>query len=608
MCGIIGIISRTDVVPELLDGLERLEYRGYDSAGIAVTTGGGISVRRCVGRLSALRSKIAAEPVSGCMGIAHTRWATHGGPSAANAHPHRAGSVTVVHNGIIENFAELRANLEATGRVFSSETDTEVIPHLIDRGLAAGISPLAALRDVVGKLRGAYALAVLVDNVPGQIFVARQGSPLAIGYGETREDGTLDMYVGSDAIALAPLTTRISYLEDGDVAIVASVGALIFDSLGRDVERPVIEVGRDAGDATRGDFPHYMLKEIHQQPQVLAKICATWGRTDGSSPFRRIAFTVAPQSFDRIVLVACGTSYHAAMVAKYWLETWACMPAEVDIASEYRYRDKVFSGRELVVFISQSGETADTLAALRQVAGRVAMRLAVVNIATSSMAREADDVLEIHAGPEIGVASTKAYTAQLLVLAEFALSLGLERGSLQPDQFNFLKQELCSVPHLVTETLSLEPAIAAHARKVAAKDEALFVGRGVCYPAALEGALKLKEVAYINTDGYAAGELKHGPIALIEDRYPAIVLAPSGSLYEKTMSNCSEIEARGGWVLLLTDVIDTHRQQIRLPRTIEMLSCFTTAVALQLLAYHAAVILGCDVDKPRNLAKSVTVE
>lgn len=612
MCGIIAITSKNDVVPDLISGLERLEYRGYDSAGIAVATSGdspALAVRRAVGRLTALRDCISKAPVTGNSGIGHTRWATHGRPTLCNAHPHSAGQVTVVHNGIIENSNELRKVLEASGRTLSSETDTEVIPHLIDEELASGASPLVALQRVTKLLRGAYALAVICESEPSWIYLARRGSPLAIGYGKKEQDGTMDMYAGSDAIAMTPLTNRIAYLEEGDIAVISRVGALVFDDRGKNVDRPIHEVASETeGPGTR-TLPHYMLKEIYEQPTILQRMLEDTGALQKIFSSPKNQTSVDPRRFDRVILVACGTSYHAAMVAKYWLESWSGIAAEVEIASEYRYREKVLTGRELAVFISQSGETADTLAALRQIGGNVALRLAILNVPSSSMAREADTYIDIQAGREIGVASTKAFTAQLMALAILALRLGLERGAIGGDKFSTLQGELAAIPGLVSAVLSLEEGIKTQARRLASADAAFFIGRGVCYPIALEGALKLKEIGYVKTEGYAAGELKHGPIALIEDCFPSIVLAPSGPLHEKTMSNCAEVKARGADVLLLTDVSEVNEPNaILLPRTREMLSCFTTVVALQLLSYHISVLRGCDVDKPRNLAKSVTVE
>jgi glucosamine--fructose-6-phosphate aminotransferase (isomerizing) len=609
MCGIIGIISHTDVVGGLLSGLERLEYRGYDSAGIAVVNSDGIAVRRSKGPLRALRATHAASPVSGNIGIAHTRWATHGVPSERNAHPHCVGRVAVVHNGIVENSSKLRTELAAAGRAFASETDTEVIPHLIEVELARGASPLTAVQRAVSRLDGAYAIAVVFADEPNLMFAARHGSPLVIGYGEPAADGSLDMFVGSDATALAPLTRRISYLEEGDVAILSRVGALVFDRRGADVERAVADVSSAADACSMGAFPHFMLKEIHEQPAILARLNAAWHGGHADAPLRRGEIPGGVDRIDRIVLIACGTSHHAAMIAKYWFEHWTGLPAEAEIASEFRYREKALAGRELAVFISQSGETADTIAALTQVRGRVAARLAVVNVATSSMAREADHAIDIEAGPEIGVASTKAFTAQLFCLASLAIEIGRQRQFLSRDDARALIRDLEDVPRLVAETLALEPLIVRHARWLAPSNAALFMGRGVCYPIALEGALKLKEIGYVKTDGYAAGELKHGPIALVEDGYPVVALAPSGPLLEKTLSNCAEVEARGGSILLLTDAPQAGgRRVICLPRTRELLSCFTTVVALQLLSYHAAVLRDCDVDRPRNLAKSVTVE
>lgn len=609
MCGIVGIVGQSDVVDALLSGLERLEYRGYDSAGIAVVADGALETRRAKGPLKALREVTAARPVSGNTGIAHTRWATHGAPAEHNAHPHCAGVVSVVHNGIVENSSKLKAELVAAGRIFTSETDTEVIPHLIDAALAGGASPLLAMQRAVARLEGSYAIAVVFASEPGTLFVARRGSPLVIGYGDASPDGCFDMFAGSDATALAPLTGRISYLEEGDIAILSRFGAIILDRNGNDTERPVVDVKTAADAYTKAGYPHFMLKEIHEQPTILARLDAAWHGVGETGPLGRIRASLKLDGVDRIILVACGTSYHAAMIAKYWFEQWAGLPAEAETASEFRYREKALSGHELAIFISQSGETADTIAALTQLRGRVAVRLAVVNVATSSMAREADAAIDIQAGPEIGVASTKAFTAQLFCLASLAVEVGRLRGFLSKGDAKSITDGLHELPRLLAETLTQEEAIARHARWLAPSDAALFIGRGVCYPVALEGALKLKEIGYVKTDGYAAGELKHGPIALVDEGYPAVAVATSGPLLEKTLSNCAEIEARGGEILLVTDA---HRligkRVVRLPVSHEQLSCFTSSVALQLLSYHAAVLRSCDVDRPRNLAKSVTVE
>lgn len=609
MCGIFGIIGTSDVTEDLLAGLERLEYRGYDSAGIAVVANSAVHVRRAKGKLENLRALLAEEPISGSIGIGHTRWATHGEPSTRNAHPHRAGAVTIVHNGIIENHAELRRCLEAGGCVFNSDTDTEVIAHLLDTEIGRGPSTLQALLRTLKLLKGAYSLAIIVDTEPDFLFVAKAGSPLAIGYGEEGSDETRDVYIGSDATALSPASKTLCYLEDGDVGILSHRGVLLFDTFGRDITRPITKVLEQSCSIERGPYPHYMLKEIHQQPDVLRRLLAVWTAQTSDHPLNRLSSSIDLTSIDRIILIACGTSHYASLVAKYWLEEWARVSVETDIASEYRYRNPTLSGRELAIFISQSGETADTLAALRHLKGRVAGRVAIVNVSTSSLAREADAVLDIHAGPEIGVASTKAFTAQLFTLAAFSLALAKARRRVSDEWHETMMQEMGRLPTLVSETLRLEPEIARHSRTLARSEGAFFIGRGTSYPLALEGALKLKEISYIKAEGYAAGELKHGPISLIEEGYPVVVLAPRGLLFDKTLSNSAAVEARGGNTLLITDAEhQTTRSTLVLPAAEEWLFPFTSICALQLLAYHAAIERGCEVDKPRNLAKSVTVE
>jgi glucosamine--fructose-6-phosphate aminotransferase (isomerizing) len=608
MCGIFGIISRNDIVSNLLSGLERLEYRGYDSSGIAVIGDGDVQVRKAQGKLETLRALVTEEPISGTTGIGHTRWATHGAPSTRNAHPHRAGIVTIVHNGIIENHAELRSRLEAAGCVFNSDTDTEVIAHLLNTEIQSGPSPLQALLRTIKVIKGAYSIAILMDTEPDLVFVAKSGSPLAIGYTEEEQDGSRDIYIGSDATVLSPFAQTLCYLEDGDVGILSRKGVLIFDTFGRDVTRPLTEVSEQPGSVERGPYAHYMLKEIHEQPEVLKRLLATWNGPHSDHPFTRIADAVDLTSIDRIILIACGTSHYASMVAKYWLETWAHVVVETDIASEYRYRSPAFTGRELAIFISQSGETADTLAALRHTLGKVAARVAIVNVTTSSIAREANAVLDINAGPEIGVASTKAFTAQLFTLAAFSLALGKARGTVSDEWHERMMQKMLSLPRLMSETLRLDQEIANHSRTLAQRDGAFFIGRGTAYPMALEGALKLKEISYIKAEGYAAGELKHGPISLVEPGYPVVVLAPHDSLCDKTLSNSAEVEARGGHTLLIVDAELQARNKLVLPEAEAFLFPFTSSCALQLLAYHAAIERGSDVDKPRNLAKSVTVE
>ena len=606
MCGIVGILGRHEVAPLILESLKRLEYRGYDSAGIATLHEGRLDRRRSVGKLIALSDLLVRDPIRGKSGIGHTRWATHGAPNERNAHPHRAGSVAVVHNGIIENFRALRSELETEGRVFETDTDTETIVQLCNRELEAGRAPVEAARATLARLDGAFALAFLFEGEDDLMFVARRGSPLAIGHG----DG--EMYVGSDALALAPLTSRVTYLEEGDHAVLTRAGALIFDASGAEVERPVHEVPLENVYAEKGPYKHFMAKEMHEQPTVVAEALAHYTSAEEGA-------VVMPEAVDftncsRLVLVACGTAHYACHVAKYWFETLARMPVEIEVASEFRYREPPLGPGTTGIFVSQSGETADTLAALRYVRAQGGQILSVVNVETSTIARESDVALQILAGPEIGVASTKAFACQLTVLATLAIAAGRQRGTLDAARERELVEALGTVPGLLARALGLEPEIAEIARDIAPARDVLFLGRGTMYPMALEGALKLKELSYIHAEGYAAGEMKHGPIALVDGEVPVIVLAPGDGLFEKTVSNMQEVMARDAKVVLIGDgegfaaAGEGVWRQLRMPVSHPFVAPIVYAAPVQLLAYHAALSKGTDVDQPRNLAKSVTVE
>lgn len=607
MCGIVGILSTEDVADRLLDGLKRLEYRGYDSAGIATDHGGKIERRRASGKLINLANELAAHPLPGHTGIAHTRWATHGGPTTNNAHPHATGEVAVVHNGIIENFKPLRDELIARGRTFTSETDTEVVAHLISEKVEAGMAPQDAVRDVLPRLHGAFALAILFRQHPDLLIGARLGSPLVVGHG----DG--EMYLGSDALALAPLTQRIAYLEEGDWVVLTRDGAEVYDRDNRAVERAITISGVTGDLVSKGNHRHYMLKEIYEQPIVVAQTLRSY--------LQRMEerVTLPIPDFDlsqikRVTIVACGTSFYAGMVAKYWFEQFARVPVDLDVASEFRYRAPVMEEGGLALFISQSGETADTLAALRHAKAEGQTIAVVVNVPTSSMAREADILLPTHAGPEIGVASTKAFTCQLAVLAALAANLARAKGKLDAAAEKAIVKHLAEAPAALNGALAYDEAIEAMAHNIASARDVLYLGRGTDYPLALEGALKLKEISYIHAEGYAAGEMKHGPIALIDENVPVIVIAPSGPLFDKTVSNMQEVQARGGRVVLISDYDgiqaagDGCMATITMPKVHPLIAPLVYAVPVQLLAYHVAVIKGTDVDQPRNLAKSVTVE
>ena len=608
MCGIIGIIGTEPAAPQLVDALKRLEYRGYDSAGVATLEAGRLTRRRAEGKLKNLEKKLGLEPLSGTIGIGHTRWATHGRPTENNAHPHATEKLAVVHNGIIENFAELRRELEAKGAQFSTETDTEVIAHLVTEEMRRGASPVEAVKAALPRLRGAFALAFLFAGEDDLLIGARRGSPLAVGFGDNA------MYVGSDAIALAPFTDTVSYLEDGDWVIVTRKGAEIHDADGAVVRRATLKSRASVLLIDKGNHRYFMAKEIFEQPEVVGHTLANYiDMTAG-----RVALPM-PLPFDfknlqRVSIAACGTAYYAGMVARYWFENFAHLPVEVDIASEFRYRDVPLGDGNLAIFVSQSGETADTLASLRYARAHKQHVLSVVNVPTSSIARESDVVMPTLAGPEIGVASTKAFTCQLAALAALAIAAGRARGVLSEAEEKVLVQALIEIPRHLNDALALEPQIEQIARDLAKCRDVLYLGRGTSYPLALEGALKLKEISYIHAEGYAAGELKHGPIALIDENLPVIVIAPHDKVFEKTMSNMQEVAARGGRLILMTDAkgqiaaAGQSAETITLPTVHPAVAPLAYAVPVQLLAYHTAVIMGTDVDQPRNLAKSVTVE
>ncbi|AXQ93923.1 glutamine--fructose-6-phosphate transaminase (isomerizing) [Cereibacter azotoformans] len=603
MCGIVGVLGNHEVAPLLVEALKRLEYRGYDSAGIATVNGGKLDRRRAVGKLVNLSDLLVHEPLAGKSGIGHTRWATHGAATVTNAHPHRAGPVAVVHNGIIENFRELRAELAEAGCGFESQTDTETVALLTQMHMARGLTPREAAAATLSRLTGAFALCFLFEGEDDLLIAARKGSPLAIGHG----DG--EMFVGSDAIALAPMTDAITYLEEGDWAVVTRAGAEIFDSHGRRVNRATTRIQIDATRIEKAGYKHFMAKEIAEQPVVLADALRHYVQ-NGRINLPGVDFT----GVDRVTLVACGTASYACHVAKYWFEQIAGLPADVDIASEFRYREPVLSPTSWAIFVSQSGETADTLAALRHAGEAVARTLAVVNVPTSSIAREANLALPILAGVEVGVASTKAFTCQLTVLALLALKAAHDRGRIDAAELGRKLDALATLPGLMNHALGLADDIQSLAGELAEAQDILFLGRGPMFPLALEGALKLKEISYIHAEGYASGELKHGPIALIDNRVPVIVMAPRDGLFDKTVSNMQEVMARHGKVLLISDAQGIEEagagcwQTLTLPRVADYLAPILYAVPAQLLAYHTAIAKGTDVDQPRNLAKSVTVE
>ena len=607
MCGIVGIVGRSAVSGRLFDGLRRLEYRGYDSAGIVTVQGGDFDRRRAEGKLDNLKRELDADPLGGEVGIAHTRWATHGAPTLGNAHPHIAGPVALVHNGIIENFKPLRDELIADGRTFLSETDSEVVAHLVAREVELGASPQDAVATVLPRLHGAFAIAFLFRDHPDLVIGARMGAPLTVGFGEGEN------YLGSDALALAALTQKIAYLDEGDWAVVRRDSVEIFDRANRPVEREIVASGASADKVDKGNHAHFMRKEIFEQPIVVAQTLQSYVRPfEGTVALPDFGFDLG--KIERVTIVACGTSYYAGMVAKYWFERFARVAVDIDVASEFRYRDPVLEAGGLALFISQSGETADTLAALRHAKEHGQTIAVVVNVPTSSMAREADLLLPTHAGPEIGVASTKAFTCQLAVLAALAANLARAKGRLTAAEEREIVAHLQEAPEAINNALAHDEDIAAIAPLIAPARDVLYLGRGPDYPMALEGALKLKEISYIHAEGYAAGEMKHGPIALIDDNVPVIVLAPSGPLFEKTVSNMQEVRARGGKIVLISDAEgialagEGCMATIEMPPVHELIAPLVYAVPVQLLAYHVAVLKGTDVDQPRNLAKSVTVE
>ncbi|MCW5680136.1 MAG: glutamine--fructose-6-phosphate transaminase (isomerizing) [Xanthobacteraceae bacterium] len=607
MCGIVGILGTTPVAPQLVGALKRLEYRGYDSAGVATLEHGALTRRRASGKLKNLETRLDKEPLAGKIGIGHTRWATHGAPNEINAHPHATEKLAVVHNGIIENFRELRDELTARGANFVTETDTEVIAHLVTDAMKRGLSAAEAVKESLPKLRGAFALAFLFDGDENLMIGARKGSPLAVGYGNG------EMYLGSDAIALAPLTDTIAYLEEGDVVVLTRTSAEIRDEQGRKVERPVQKVAAGSFIVDKGNHRHFMAKEIHEQPEVVGHTLANYidmAKEEVRLPELPFDF----RKLERITISACGTAFYAGQVAKYWFERFARIAVDVDIASEFRYRDAPLAKNGLAIFVSQSGETADTLASLRFAKENGQHILSVVNVSTSTIARESDAILPTLAGPEIGVASTKAFTCQLAALAALAIAAGRARGHLSRDDERKLVHALIEVPRHMAEALKLESDIERLAKELMNAQDVLYLGRGTNYPLALEGALKLKEISYIHAEGYAAGELKHGPIALIDEHMPVVVIAPHDFVFEKTASNMQEVLARGGRIILLTDRKGAAAAGINaatvltLPDMPATVSPLVFSIPVQLLAYHVAVLRGTDVDQPRNLAKSVTVE
>jgi glucosamine--fructose-6-phosphate aminotransferase (isomerizing) len=608
MCGIVGILGSEPVASGLVDALKRLEYRGYDSAGVATLESGHLTRRRAEGKLKNLEERLRAEPLDGRIGIGHTRWATHGAPNEANAHPHATDKLAVVHNGIIENFRELRDELKKKGAIFKSDTDTEVIAHLVTQEMKSGKKPVEAVAAALPRLKGAFALAFLFDGEEDLLIGARKGSPLAVGY------GTGEMYLGSDAIALAPFTEKIAYLEEGDLAIVHRAGVEIRDSHGKRVERAVQSSSAGAFLVDKGNHRHFMAKEIHEQPEVVGHTLASL--LDMSNERVRLPKKL-PFDFkdlNRITISACGTAFYAGQVAKYWFERFAQIPVDLDIASEFRYRDAPMTKGGLAIFVSQSGETADTLASLRYAKERGQHTLVVVNVPSSTIARESEYAIQTLAGPEIGVASTKAFTCQLAALACLAVAAGRQRNTISEEDERKLVRALIEVPRLMSEALALEPVIERLSHQLEHARDVLYLGRGTSYPLALEGALKLKEISYIHAEGYAAGELKHGPIALIDETMPVVVIAPYDKVFEKTASNMQEVLARGGRIILVTDPKGAAAAGVKteailtLPEMPSTVTPIVYAIPVQLIAYHVAVLRGTDVDQPRNLAKSVTVE
>ena len=606
MCGIVGIVGKSAVANNLVDALRRLEYRGYDSAGIATIEQGTLARRRAEGKLRNLEKRLLSEPLNGHIGIGHTRWATHGRPTERNAHPHMTSKVSVVHNGIIENFRELKQELEAKGHKFETDTDTESVVHLISDELQHGLQPVDAVRAALQRLRGAFALGIIFAGENDLMVAARQGSPLAIGH------GTGEMYLGSDAIALAPFTGAITYLEEGDYAVLRRSGAEIFDRAHKRVDRPMIKSVASSLLVDKGNHRHFMAKEIHEQPEVVSHTLANYlDMAAGRVNFPDLGIDLA--GINRVTLSACGTAYYAGLVGKYWIERIARIPVEIDVASEMRYREAPLPAGGLAVFISQSGETADTLATLRYCKANQQRIVSIVNVRTSTIARESDAALPTLAGPEIGVASTKAFTCQLSTLACLALAIGRARGSITAEREGEIVKALTEIPRHIAGLIRNEQQFVHIAQELSKARDVLYLGRGVSFPIALEGALKLKEISYIHAEGYAAGELKHGPIALIDENVPVIVVAPEDDLFDKTVSNMQEVAARGGQIILISDAapekisckVSCH---IQMPKVDGFVTPMLYAVPTQLLAYHTAVFMGTDVDQPRNLAKSVTVE
>ena len=607
MCGIVGVLGQHQAAPILVEALKRLEYRGYDSAGIATINNGKLESRRAVGKLVNLSDLLVHEPLAGKSGIGHTRWATHGVPSTKNAHPHQAGSVAVVHNGIVENFKELREELAQLGLPYKTDTDTETVALLAQYHLSQGDSPRVAAQKTVVRLEGAFALAFLFHGEEDLMIAARKGSPLAIGHG----DG--EMYVGSDAIALAPLTDRITYLDEGDFAVLTRKSVEITDKNGALANRETRTIAIDSARVDKAGYKHFMAKEIAEQPSVLKNTLQNYIIADGTN-IELPANDIDLASIERLTMVACGTAFYAALTAKYWFEKIARVPVEVDVASEFRYREPPIAPGTSALFVSQSGETADTLAALRYMTSQNATIISVVNVPESSIARESDLVLPLHAGVEIGVASTKAFTAQLTVLALLAIKVAYAKGVISEAQYRVYISDINRIPGLVSQALGIDTAVQKVARKLATAQDVIFLGRGAMYPIAMEGALKLKEISYIHAEGYPSGELKHGPIALIDKKIPVVVLAPMDSLFEKSVSNMQEVMARSGKVLLLScqnglnAASDGTWSTLTMPATPELIAPILYAIPAQLLAYHTAVAKGTDADQPRNLAKSVTVE
>jgi glucosamine--fructose-6-phosphate aminotransferase (isomerizing) len=607
MCGIVGVIGQQPAAPLIVDALRRLEYRGYDSAGVATLVNGHIDRRRAEGKLGNLIASLDRSPLPGTTGIGHTRWATHGAPTENNAHPHGTARVSIVHNGIIENHAELRAELEAAGQEFSTETDTETVAQLVDLHLQRGMAPAEAAGAAFSRLEGAYALAMIFAGHPELMIGAQHGAPLAVGFGED------EMFLGSDGLALAPLTPRIAYLHDGDWTLVDRHGAKFFDVSGSEIQREVKPTRLTSAAIGKGNFRHFMEKELHEHPQVIGdtlhRMVDAGTRAVVLPPFP-FDFAVVP----RITVSACGSAFYAGLVGRWWFEAMARIPTDGDVASEFRYRTPPLPKGGLGLLVSQSGETADTLAALRYMREQKQHVVSILNVPESSMARESDAVLETVAGPEIGVASTKAFTAQLSVLACLALAAGRARGAISAADEAAMTDALLEVPSRAAEILANDAAIQAVAQRVAAARDVLYLGRGNCFPIALEGALKLKEISYIHAEGYAAGEMKHGPIALIDPAVPVIAIVPSGPLFEKTASNLQEAAARGGQIIVFSDAAGVAKlkgiavEAVTLPAIDPFVAPILYAIAVQLLAYHVAVLKGTDVDQPRNLAKSVTVE